>query len=435
MIAQRQGKPVGRWSLRFRRAGRGRPYRHAVSITLAGLTYLVVCLMVGLAAVNHQINLLFLIFGILLGGLLASGVLSTLSLSSLRVGRRLPLATMAGRAVLLLYEVTNRKRWFSSYSLHVCEHGSPSPCGEVYLPTVARHSSIAQPALLLCDRRGIYRFQAMTIYSRFPFSLFVSLARFKVLDELVVYPTIGRLTEDALALSVRQAGAGQLAACRSGGQDEFFGLREYRPGDNPRLIHWRRAFMPQTGALLVREMSPLTPRRLIVMVSIGVPSQAEKPTGSRRGQKPAPDDRLEKMLSLAATVIQDAHRRGVEVGLLIVQGECYGDERWFPPASGRRLWLSMMRALASAAPTETGLPSIPHTWLRELGRSRCLWMTAGLDDAQIRRQLDELISWNIPVQLVRAEQTNLDRLIALPTGRASGESADSPPPRRDGPVE
>lgn len=394
-------KPI-RWSWRYRRTRRGCAYRHGFAFTFAGISYIFITLMVGLAAANQQINLLFLVFGVLLGGLLVSGVVSTLTLTGLRVYRRLPPSAMAGQSVAIRYEVANRKRWLSSYSLHIREHRGPAPCSEAYLPAATASSSISQPGVLRCDRRGIYRFQAVSAYTRFPFSLFVHFARFREPAELVVYPTLGRLMHDAAALIGRSSGTASQPQAHSGGQEEFYGLREYRLGDNPRWIHWRRS--ARVGTLLVREMSPLAPRRLVLVLSI-----CQTPGG-----EPIDPPRLEKALSLATTLVNDTIRRGLPVGLLIAAGDVIDERRWFPPTRGRRLWESMMRAIASLNPTGHPAAPLPREALRQLARSQCLWITAGLSETDVRRQLAALADWNISAHPIRVEQADLDRLIALP---------------------
>ncbi|MDD4888845.1 MAG: DUF58 domain-containing protein, partial [Phycisphaerae bacterium] len=308
----------------------------------------------------------------------------------------------------------NRKRWLSSYSLHVREHRSPTPCGESYLPTVPATGAAAQPALLRCDRRGIYQFHGVAVYTRFPFSLFIHFARFKDAAELVVHPPIGRLTQDALSLIARGRGNSNQPQTGSGGQDEFFGLREYRQGDNPRWIHWKRS--ARIGTLLVREMSPLVPRRVVIMLSACQP-EGKGFVRPRRGI--AVDDRLEKALALATSLINDAIHQGLEVGLLIAAGEVADEQRWFPPSRGRRLWEPMMRAMASLTPTHEPAARLAHDSLRHLAHSQCLWITSGLSSDDVQGQVAALAEWNIAVQPLIVERTDLDRLLVLPPAAGS----------------
>ena len=51
---------------------------------------------------------------------------------------------------------------------------------------------------------------------------------------------------------------------RRGGQDEFYGVKEYRRGENPRWIYWKRS--ARTGTLVTREMTLVTPPRILLLV-------------------------------------------------------------------------------------------------------------------------------------------------------------------------
>lgn len=387
-------------SWRYGRVKRGEAFRHGFVFTLGGGAYIGICFVVGLAAANTQINLLFLVFGIVLGGLLVSGTLSTLTLAGLRVTRQMPVTATAGQFVPILYRVVNRKPSLASYSLHVREHLPPADCSETYLPTVPGRGASTQRAIMFCRRRGIYRFAGMTAYTRFPFSLFVHFARFKDADEMLVFPAVGRLARDAIGLIYRAGATSQRPLDRRGGEEEFFGLREYRHGDNPRWIHWRRS--ARLGTPVVREMSPPMPRRLMVAVS------ARAADDWKEGRE---DPLLEQALSLAASVITDAIGQAFEVGLVIAQKELV----WFPATRGQHQRFDMMRALALLEPGQpTPLGNLPRQCLRHLAGSQCLWITCGLETGEVLRQVDALAALNITVQPMAAEQVDFDRLLRLP---------------------
>ncbi len=50
------------------------------------------------------------------------------------------------------------------------------------------------------------------------------------------------------------------------GNDEFYGLREYRAGDNVRSIHWRST--ARTGRLTIREMASNAPPQMIIVLNL-----------------------------------------------------------------------------------------------------------------------------------------------------------------------
>ena len=87
--------------------------------TREGWWFLLATLLVGAAAVNGGINLLFLVFGMMIFLILASGVLSELCLRGLEVTRRPPSAIHAGTPYLMGIAVRNGKRRLPTFSLEV----------------------------------------------------------------------------------------------------------------------------------------------------------------------------------------------------------------------------------------------------------------------------------------------------------------------------
>jgi hypothetical protein len=88
-------------------------------LTREGKWFIGATLVLGFAAVNGGINLLFLIFGMLLCLLLANGVLSEACLRHLVVTRRLPAAIHAKTPFLVGIAVRNPKKRIPTFSLEV----------------------------------------------------------------------------------------------------------------------------------------------------------------------------------------------------------------------------------------------------------------------------------------------------------------------------
>ena len=84
--------------------------------TREGWWFLLATLLVGAAAVNGGINLLFLVFGMMIFLILASGVLSELCLRGLEVTRRAPSSIHAGTPYLMGIAVRNGKRRLPTFS-------------------------------------------------------------------------------------------------------------------------------------------------------------------------------------------------------------------------------------------------------------------------------------------------------------------------------
>src|SRR5213078_675357 len=95
--------------------------RPGLDFSMTGLVYSAMMLFMGLAAVNTQANLLFGVFGLMVGILLVSGVISRLVLRKLRVRRVLPDHGVVGRPMPVTYEFRNDKRFWPSLSVCIAE--------------------------------------------------------------------------------------------------------------------------------------------------------------------------------------------------------------------------------------------------------------------------------------------------------------------------
>src|SRR5688500_12306402 len=91
----------------------------SLDFSVTGLVYCAMMLFMGLAAVNTQANLLFGVFGLMVGILLVSGVISRLVLRRLRVRRVLPDHGIVGRMMPVSYEFRHDKRYWPSLSVGV----------------------------------------------------------------------------------------------------------------------------------------------------------------------------------------------------------------------------------------------------------------------------------------------------------------------------
>jgi uncharacterized protein (DUF58 family) len=122
---------------------------------------------------------------------------------------------------------------------------------------------------------------------------------------MLVYPRIGILNRH-LALEYRESiESGAMTSNRRGGADEFYGVREYRPGDNIRAIHWRSS--ARRGELMIREMAANAPPQLILVLNL------------RQWKKRTPPnlDAVERAIELAASLICYGFLENFAVGLAI----------------------------------------------------------------------------------------------------------------------
>jgi uncharacterized protein (DUF58 family) len=195
-------------------------------------------------------------------------VLSEQSIRGLDFAPVLPDEAEAGRPALLGVRVRNGKRWRSSYSVVVemrDETGARRSAHLARLDPGAEQLVTWHTTYLTRGRRP---FPQLRVATRFPFGLFVKGGHVEVTADIVVFPAVRRV-DPAL---VRALAVGDRASRRRGRGSDLHNLREYRGGDDPRLIHWRSS--AKAGELMVREHEAETsPHARIVLQGHGADAE------------------------------------------------------------------------------------------------------------------------------------------------------------------
>jgi uncharacterized protein (DUF58 family) len=109
-------------------------------------------------------------------------------------------------------------------------------------------------------KHGIVAFDGVRLSSTFPLGLFRVTRTVPVAETAVVYPRLRPVPPALLPPERARGPAGTRSALSLRGEEEFAGLREFRPGDSPRRIHWRSSARLE-GRLLVRELEQPADRR------------------------------------------------------------------------------------------------------------------------------------------------------------------------------
>jgi uncharacterized protein (DUF58 family) len=218
--------------------------------TREGWWFLIATLLLGLAAINAGLNLLFPVWGMMLSLVLASGVLSELCLRHLTVARRAPQAIHAGVPYLMGISLRNRKRRLPSFSVEVEDLVAGRPidkrCYFLKLPATRTQETAYRHQLA---RRGRYRLTGFRLSTKFPFGLIQKSRDVADPLDLLIYPALVKVPAALLRGFPAPHGLGRMKSrSRSG---DFAGLRDFRPGDDPRDIHWRTT--ARRGVPLVRE--------------------------------------------------------------------------------------------------------------------------------------------------------------------------------------
>lgn len=248
----------------------------------------------GLAAIATGNNLLFLLLGAVLGFIVLSGWLSEQTVRRLGIVRRVPRGVVAGFPASMAYEISNGKRRIPSFAFEVGEAGG-SATG--FVPALPAGEHIRVRAEMTWESRGVYPLEAVSISTSFPFGLFRKERWVPLPGEVVVWPRSDRVVPEPRTGGERVHRGGHALAGAAGARGEYRGLRPYRPGDDPRDVHWRST--ARMNEPVVREFERDRAEILWVCLDLRVP----------------PGHAAEEAAELAASVAASALRQGRPVGL------------------------------------------------------------------------------------------------------------------------
>lgn len=278
----------------------------SLDFSVTGLVYCTMMMFLGLAAVNSQANLLFGVFGLMIGILLISGVISRYVLRKLVVRRILPEHGVVGCRMALQYVIENRKRLWPTLSLTLAELDGAEAFTrqpQAYLPHLGPRSSATVPTELIAKRRGIHYLDRFQMITSFPFGFIRRAIQRWSREAMLVFPAIGKVDPQVMQMCRSAETTGAMMRPRRGGSDEFYGIKEYRRGENHRWIYWRRS--ARTGNLVTKEMTHVSPPRILVLVDTFI--------GDRTLEAHA---LVERTIAMAASLISTALEQGLPIGVL-----------------------------------------------------------------------------------------------------------------------
>lgn len=240
-------------------------------ITLEGIMFIVLTLVIGLAALNTGANLLYLVLSMMLCLLLLSGVVSSLTLVGLKVKRFAPKQAVAGEPQLARLEILNRKPLLSSYSLRFIDLDSKKEeVGAGYIFRLAPGKTHNLSYHIFFPRRGLYQLERIRIGSRFPFGFFERSIDFKLGHQLLVYP---QLIDVRSLIHGHSIDSGETESGRKGLGSSLYGLREYTLEDSARWIHWKVS--ARARKIMMREFEKEEKRRVSIILNNSVKKKEE----------------------------------------------------------------------------------------------------------------------------------------------------------------
>ncbi len=309
-------------------------------VTRAGMIYILISVVIGIAAINTGNNLLYVIVAALLSAILVSGVASAQVLRSLALDVHLPEHVFAGRPMLARLLLRNASSWLPSFSVRVVpakrkkkerwsweaytfgwprnrapqdqwlrlpdrrlrrvreEAEKPILRESVYFPFLAPLQELRADLEMSFPNRGRYTEKNFGLATRFPFSFLMKTRRINLSRELIVYPEVESTDQ---FLEVLPMVTGEFETFVRGRGNDLYLIRDYMPDDSARHVDWKAT--ARTGALKVREFSREDERKLRIVFDNSAPGVL-------------PPAMYERAVRLAASLAWHFHHEDVEVSFV-----------------------------------------------------------------------------------------------------------------------
>ena len=307
--------------------------RHRFQLIVPTFAVSVLIVLVALVAMHTQFNFLFWILGVLVAVVAVSLVLSTLMVRALSVQRLDPRHGSVGEPLVIRYRIHHRFRWLPVFNVYLEElpidprrDALPAdddglaalPWQRVMRPVPAwvMHAAPGETthtdAVYHPRARGRIRFHTMRAWTEFPFGVVRRVARFEQPQHTLIYPRLYRLRREVITAAAPDGFAGSRSSRRIGAGEEYFGLRESRIGDSPRNISWTAS--ARLNTLICVDRTEPSPPRLRILLNLTRPTNALRVEADDWEHRRALE---EDAISLAASLVYNAHDLEFEVGLTI----------------------------------------------------------------------------------------------------------------------
>ena len=196
---------------------------------------------------------------------------------------------------------------------------------------------------LTCTRRGYYPFPSLNMTSGDPFGFYARSAVMPPDEPVLVYPSLIPLSEIGIPC-LYPAGDERTQSRTFPDPTRIIGVRDYRPHDVLRSIHWKAS--ARQRKLQVKVFEAATTRKIALFLAAD-----SFETGGND-----PDSDFEFALSVAASVAHDTIARGAAVGLFMNARLAASQQpAAIGPGGGQGTLMAILEALAKATPKPSGL--------------------------------------------------------------------------------
>jgi uncharacterized protein (DUF58 family) len=219
-----------------------------IRFTREGAVFIILSLAIGAAAVNTGNNILYLIFSLMLGLIVVSGMISRRMLSGLNPAIDFPDKIFSQTPSVCYMTLKNNKKAVPSLGIRIAlprTYGTEISRYFFYIPPGSSVSAFT-PAVF--HQRGLHLIKEIELQTRFPFSFFLKVLRQPIEREIRVYPRVYRLPEEMISKFTEGL---LVESPYRGDSAHLLHLRDYSPLDSTKRIHWKAS--AKSEKLLVKE--------------------------------------------------------------------------------------------------------------------------------------------------------------------------------------
>ncbi len=261
----------------------------------------------------------------------------------------------------------------------------------VTIEHISRESDIDVEIKLTPLRRGYLDFDRIRLASADPMGLFHAQKSYSQKNRLLILPKLYDTPRlDLPGRRVYQTG-GTNRASLTGDSQEFVSLREYRPGDPMRSIHWRS--YAKRGEPIVKEYQDEYVIRFGLILDTYLTAEGSNET-------------FEKAVSLAASFMFNQTQQDALLDLMFIGNEAYR----YTSGRGHSNIDSILEVLACIQPTETEnldrLQALLDEHIHECCALICILLEVDDEKIELLKLLDE---YRLPVKALILDK-NTDRL-------------------------
>ena len=289
-----------------------RQKKRIIKIKKAGWLYTLICIVMGVAAVNTGNNLVFILVSIMLGFMGVSGFYGKRNIERLKLSINIPDEVYAGGLFPCEVVIENNRRFLPAVLIRVELAGQ-----SILFPYIEPAGRAVRIVNFKAGSRGRHKLSDFSFSSVFPFNFFVRYKDARYETGYVSFPAM--LPCSYLESGYGKRRQGEMQSDVKGFNSDLLYIRDYDEGDPVKYIHWK-AFA-KTGVMKTKILSSET----VPPVTVDIDKISE------------PDG--EKKLSCAAYLINDYFSKGIPVTLKTA-------DKSIGPCTVRADRLSALRELA-----------------------------------------------------------------------------------------